>query len=59
METAVVTGAAQGLGKVTAQLLAEAGYHVVLTDIQPLDQIVEELRGQGFAASGLAGDISS
>lgn len=59
MQTAVVTGAAQGLGKVTARLLAENGYHAVLTDIQPVDAAVAELQDAGLSASGMAGDVSS
>lgn len=55
---AVVTGAAQGLGLVTARLLAEAGYAVALTDIQPVDDAVAALAGQGHAAWGLAGNIA-
>ena len=54
-KTAVVTGAAQGLGLVTARRLAEAGYRVVLLDIQPLEVAVAETGGDAF---GIAGDIS-
>lgn len=55
---AVVTGAAQGLGLVTARLLAEAGYEVALTDVQPIDAASATLAGEGHAAWGLSGDIS-
>lgn len=58
MEVAVVTGAAQGLGLVAARLLAGAGYHVVLTDIQPVETAIASIRADGGAASGLSGDIS-
>ncbi|MBX9644067.1 MAG: SDR family oxidoreductase [Novosphingobium sp.] len=55
MQVAVITGAAQGLGLVTARLFAGAGYHVVLTDVQPLDAVVAEFDH----ATALSGDISS
>ena len=59
MKTAVITGAAQGLGLVTARLFGTAGYHVVLTDIQPLDTVLAELADDGLSISGLSGDIAS
>ncbi len=37
MSTAVITGAARGVGLATAKRLGLAGYELVLTDIQPLD----------------------
>lgn len=55
MQTAVITGAAQGLGLVTARLFAEAGYHVVLTDVQPLDGVLAAFE----EASAMSGDVSS
>jgi NAD(P)-dependent dehydrogenase (short-subunit alcohol dehydrogenase family) len=44
---AIVTGAAQGVGLVTASTLAQLGYRTILTDIQSLDSAVEKLKGQG------------
>lgn len=57
MQTAVITGAAQGLGLVTARLFAANGYRVVLTDVQPLDHVLDQFAGQD--ASALSGDVSS
>jgi NAD(P)-dependent dehydrogenase (short-subunit alcohol dehydrogenase family) len=57
MQTAVITGAAKGLGLVTARLFADVGYRVVLTDVQPLDAVLETFAGD--AASALSGDVSS
>jgi NAD(P)-dependent dehydrogenase (short-subunit alcohol dehydrogenase family) len=37
MRVALITGAAQGVGYTTAKTFAAMGYHVVLTDVQPLD----------------------
>jgi len=59
MNTAVVTGAAQGLGLATATLLAGIGYEVVLTDLQPLEQTLARLRAMQFKVHGLTGDVSS
>lgn len=58
MQTAVITGAAQGLGLVTARLFAQAGYRVVLTDVQPLDAVLADFTAQGLTALALSGDIS-
>jgi NAD(P)-dependent dehydrogenase (short-subunit alcohol dehydrogenase family) len=59
VKTMVVTGAAQGVGLATASLLAQRGHRVVLTDLQPLDELVERLRSAGGQAAGLSGDVSS
>ena len=37
MKTAVITGAAQGIGRETAKLLDELGWSLALIDLQPLD----------------------
>lgn len=59
MKTAVVTGAAQGLGLVTAGWLARRGYRVVLTDLRPLDGQLAHLRAEGLQVDGISGDVSS
>jgi NAD(P)-dependent dehydrogenase (short-subunit alcohol dehydrogenase family) len=58
VKTALVTGAAQGLGLATATLLAQQNYRLILTDLQPLDSQVEALRAAGADAAGLSGDIA-
>jgi NAD(P)-dependent dehydrogenase (short-subunit alcohol dehydrogenase family) len=50
---AVVTGAAQGIGKRTAELLAERGWALVLLDLQPCRPRA------GARAIHLAGDVAS
>ena len=59
MPTAVVTGAAQGVGLATAMHLARLAYRVVLTDIQPLDSLVARLGAEGLEVRGLSGDVAS
>jgi NAD(P)-dependent dehydrogenase (short-subunit alcohol dehydrogenase family) len=59
MNIAVVTGAAQGVGLVTATLLAKSGYEVVLTDVQALDATVARLASVGLKVRGICGDVAS
>lgn len=59
MKTAVVTGAAQGVGLATASLLATSGYEVILTDVQVLDTLISRLRADGLRVHGMTGDVSS
>ena len=57
---AVITGAASGIGRASAQLLAEAGAHVVIADIA-LDKgraAAAQLREQGHRADHLAVDLT-
>jgi NAD(P)-dependent dehydrogenase (short-subunit alcohol dehydrogenase family) len=57
--SAVVTGAAQGVGLVTASHLARLGYRVILTDIQSLESHLHHLRAAGLYVDGASGDVSS
>src|SRR5690349_20486387 len=50
MTVAVVTGAAQGIGQRIAEVLGQAGYHLALIDLQPI---------QVDGALCLAADVSS
>lgn len=58
---AVVTGAAQGIGRACALRLAAAGARVAIVDvIEPkLQAVVEEIRAQGGEALGLKADITA
>ncbi|MFO1033948.1 MAG: SDR family oxidoreductase [Hyphomicrobiales bacterium] len=57
---AVVTGAARGIGFATAEALAEAGAHVVLTDLngEAAEEAAKTLRGQGRKASSWQLDVT-
>jgi len=59
MKTAVVTGAAQGVGFATASHLGHLGYRVVLTDVQALDSQLSRLRAEGLQVHAVTGDVSS
>lgn len=59
MKVAIVTGAAQGVGFATTQLLTQKGYHVVMTDVQPLDAQLRSLTRDGGSVSALCGDVAS
>jgi 3-oxoacyl-[acyl-carrier protein] reductase len=58
-QVAVVTGAAQGIGRGIAILLAEAGARIVIGDIQDAHATVEELRAGGGQGTSLVMDTSS
>jgi NAD(P)-dependent dehydrogenase (short-subunit alcohol dehydrogenase family) len=59
--TYIVTGAAGGIGRETSRVLAEAGAHVVLTDIavEGGQEIVAAMRGEGLSASFVKADLAS
>ena len=55
---AVITGAAQGIGKRTAECLAERGYSLVLNDLRSPTETLKTVRGFGADALEAVGDIS-
>jgi NAD(P)-dependent dehydrogenase (short-subunit alcohol dehydrogenase family) len=59
-KSAVVTGAAMGIGRATAELFAREGARLVLTDIQgdPLLALADELRSGGAEVETVVGDVS-
>ena len=58
-KTAVVTGAAQGIGALMAKALADEGAKVLVTDVQDTDKAVKAITDAGGVAQGLKVDITS
>lgn len=59
-KTAVITGAAEGIGKAIASRAAEEGMKLVLADINAelLDATVREFAGKGATAIGRRVDVA-
>src|SRR6516162_3241940 len=58
---ALVTGAASGMGRATAQLFADEGAQVAVTDLDKdaVGRVVDEIRGAGGDARGWVLDVGS
>ena len=59
LRVAVVTGAAQGIGRRVAETLAETGYALALTDIQESAATVATVRDFDAEVLDVPGDVSS
>ena len=59
-KAAVVTGAAKGIGKATAELFAREGARLVITDVDEanLSLLRERLAGSGAEVEAVVGDVS-
>lgn len=58
MKIAIVTGAAQGIGRRTSEVLAQAGFGLALIDLKSCGQTVKQVRASGAEAEELLGDVS-
>ena len=58
MRVAIVTGAAQGIGRRTAEVLGETGYTLLLLDVHSCEATLSALRAAGSEAEELIGDIT-
>lgn len=56
---AVITGAAQGIGRRTAELLGARGYRIAIVDLQPAAATVAAIEAAGGTAFSVAADITS
>lgn len=57
VKVAVITGAAQGIGKRTAEMLASASYSLALMDMQSCSDVLQTIRKVGGEAEEFLGDI--
>ena len=59
-KVAIITGAASGIGKATAQLFAQEGARVVLGDLagDDLQQVIDQINTDGLSAIGQATDTT-
>ncbi len=60
-KTAIVTGAAAGIGEATARLFAEEGAKLVLCDVamEPLEKVVADIKEAGGEAIAVKCDVSN
>jgi NAD(P)-dependent dehydrogenase (short-subunit alcohol dehydrogenase family) len=59
VRVAVITGAARGIGRKVALVLAERGYAVAANDLSAPEETLGELERVGAEALALPGDVSS
>jgi NAD(P)-dependent dehydrogenase (short-subunit alcohol dehydrogenase family) len=59
-KSCVITGAANGIGRATAELFAREGARLVVTDVdgEALAKLQSELSGPGAAIEAMTGDVS-
>ncbi|HZN92375.1 MAG TPA: SDR family NAD(P)-dependent oxidoreductase, partial [Myxococcales bacterium] len=58
-KVALVTGAAQGIGRAIAGALAQAGFHVAAAEVQPeVEAVARALEEQGLRATHACFDVA-
>src|SRR4051794_24327346 len=55
---AVITGAAQGIGRRTAEVLAERGYRLALLDLNPCKEALDAATRLGAEAMDFVGNVT-
>jgi NAD(P)-dependent dehydrogenase (short-subunit alcohol dehydrogenase family) len=58
-KTAVITGAAQGIGALMAKAMADEGAKVLVTDVQDTSKAVEAITNAGGTAQGMTVDVTN
>ena len=58
MKVALVTGAAQGIGQRTAEVLAQRGFSLALNDLHPATETASKVRAHGADALEVLGNVS-
>lgn len=58
-KVAVITGGAQGIGRRTAELLAQRAYRVAMIDINPAVSTIAAIESAGGEVFGFVGDVTS
>jgi len=56
--TAAITGAARGIGRRAAEVLAERGYRLALIDLRMPDETIRSIQSRGGEAFGHAGNVA-
>src|SRR5215469_4408298 len=56
--TAVITGTAQGIGRRTAEVLAERGFRVALNDLRMPDETLRSIQSRGGEAIAHVGNVA-
>jgi len=57
-KTAIVTGAASGMGEATAKKLSEHGATIAVNDVNSTERVVEEIKRSGGKAIGYEADVT-